>query len=79
MSNIYEAVVVTTDGTFRAFPVGPGLVCITEDGRHDIIGVIEVEQAQTAPEALAPALIGYIYEHVRGLDILTATLSRRNA
>jgi len=77
MAGIYEAIVVTTDGTYRAFPVGPGIICITEDGVEGVTDFVEVEEVQTSAEALTPFLVAYVFERLRGLSIVTATLSRR--
>jgi hypothetical protein len=79
MIGIYEAVVVTSDGTYRAAPVSPTLICITEDGVEGVTDFIEVEEAQTAPECLTPTLVAYGFERLRGLSIVTATLTRRKA
>lgn len=77
MTSLYEAVVVTNDGTYRAFPVSETLLCVTEDGVEGIIDFIDVEQAGTAPENLVPQLLAYTFERLRGLDVISATLTRR--
>lgn len=77
MDSTYEAVVVTSDGTFRAFPVSSDVICITEDGAERVTDFVEVYEIQTAAEALTPFLVEYVYERLRGLSIVSATLSRR--
>ena len=80
MNYIYEAVVVTNDGTFRAYPVSPTLICVTEDGVEGLFDTIELGDGNTlasAPENLTTTLLVYLYEMVRGLDVISATLSNR--
>lgn len=75
----YEAVVVTTDSTFRAAANQIGIE-IREDGIPGITAQIdldEIEFATLSPEGLMQKLIIYVYEFERGLDILSATLKWR--
>ncbi len=76
----YEAVVVTDDGTYRAYRLTEASVCVTEDGTDGIVDVIhldEIEAALWAPETLIPTLISWIYEMRRGLGIVSANLASR--
>ena len=80
MEHNYEAVVVTSDGTYRAFPVAPNLICVVEDGREGLLDTIELDEGialAAAPENLTQTLLFYLFEMVRGVDIITATLRSR--
>jgi hypothetical protein len=58
----YEAVVVTTDGTYRAYHAAETVICVTEDGIEGIIDFIyqdENEPVQGAPEMLVTVLIAW--------------------
>ena len=80
MEYLYEAVVVTSDGTYRAYPLTPTLICVIEDGKEGILDTIELPDdlaLASAPDNLTQTLLFYLFEMVRGLDIITATLRRR--
>jgi hypothetical protein len=80
MEHLYEAVVVTSDGTYRAYPLTPTLICVLEDGKDGILDTIELPEdcaLASAPDNLTQTLLFYLFEMVRGLDIITATLRRR--
>jgi hypothetical protein len=76
----YEAVVVTTDGTYRAYHAAETVICVTEDGIEGIIDFIyqdENEPVQGAPEMLVTVLIAWVYEMRRGLNLVSASLHAR--
>jgi len=75
--NDYEAVVVTSDGTFRAFPVTKTKICIVEDGVPGVIDFLDALPGQCEPREITPLLLTYIFERYRGLSIVSATLGRR--
>lgn len=78
MSNRYVAVIVTTVGTFRASSINTSTVAISVDGQSGIIDYITFDPIQginASPEYLAVALRLWIYEHVRGIEILDERLS----
>lgn len=82
MDGIYEAIVTTTDGTFRAFQFGRGTICVIEDGLDGIVDYIQPDenvQALSSPESMLPVLISWVFEMRRGLEITNATLSRRDS
>jgi hypothetical protein len=77
----YEAVVTTTDGTFRAFLVSDTQVCVTEDG-IGLVDSLDLTKDDTpfySPEQLASVLIWYVYERQRGLSIETVSLHLRDS
>jgi len=80
MVGFYEAVVTTSDGVYRAYPVSDDRVCVFEDGVAgiaDYINLNELDEALRAPEYLVQLLIWWVYEHARGLQIETAVLRWR--
>ena len=80
MSDIYEAIVRTHDGTYHAYQVSPSTVCITEDGIDGIVDHLQLPpryQAIRGPEELVPILIAWTYEMRRGETIVSAKLRRR--
>lgn len=77
----YEAVIVTTGGTFRAAAASRRLITVTEDGQvgvRDYIELGEDENEAGAPERLAATLTWWIYEHVRGVDVTSIELATRS-
>jgi hypothetical protein len=75
--NFYEAVVRTTDGTFRASPGLGGLVYVTEDGVSGLAGSMDVGLMSLSwanRDNCLQLLISWVYEMRRGLEILDATL-----
>jgi hypothetical protein len=81
MNTIYEAAVLTTGGTFRAYNITEQIICVTEDGTDGVIDFIHKDGTDgtiAAPETLVPTLVGWLWEMRRGLDIITATLTSRN-
>jgi len=80
MASIYEAVVVTSDATYRATAVGPLAVAITEDGVEGVTDLIQLDEtnaANASPENLPVLLTWWVYEYRRGYEVISATLSRR--
>jgi len=81
MKGMYEAVVRTTDGVFRAYRYGDQRVMIIDDdlpGIADQIVLSDLDGSFTSPESLVQILISWIYETHRGLEILDATLTLGN-
>ena len=81
MAVIYEAAVLTTGGTFRAYNIAETVICVTEDGAEGIIDFIhqaDHDAVLSAPEMLIPLLTTWLYEMRRGLDIITASLTSRS-
>ena len=80
MTNAFQAIVRTTDGVFRAYLASPTSICITEDGVNGVQGIIDVEDSGLvqSPEFLVKELKCWIYEHVRGLDLLEVHLTLRD-
>lgn len=80
MANIYEAVVETSDGTFRANVTDPQTIAITEDGVDGIVDVLHLHPMETAaasPANLPITLKWWVLENVRGIDVLNSYLYRR--
>ena len=80
MTSVYEAVVVTTDATYRASAVTPMAVAVTQDGVDGVIDYItldEINASNAWPENLPVLLTWWTFEHQRGYEIISATLSRR--
>ena len=80
MFSIYEAVVRTIDSTFRAAAVAPMVVAITEDGVDGVIDYIHLDEenaTNASPENLPVLLTWWVFEHARGYEVISATLSRR--
>jgi len=81
MAVIYEAAVLTTGGTFRAYNIAETVICVTEDDTEGITDFIHQKDHDTAlgdPEMLIPLLTAWLYEMRRGLDIITASLTSRS-
>jgi hypothetical protein len=81
MAVIYEAAVLTTGGTFRAYNIAETVICVTEDGTEGITDFIHHaihDTALGAPEMLIPLLTDWIYEMRRGVDVITASLTSRS-
>jgi hypothetical protein len=80
MTYIFEAVVETDGGTYRAFQISPDAYCVTEDGVEGLADFVTLEladRALLAPENLVGTLTAWVYEMRRGLTILERGLSRR--
>jgi hypothetical protein len=80
MTYIFEAVIETDGGTYRAFQISSDAYCVTEDGVEGLADCITLEPAERAllaPENLVGTLTTWIYEMRRGLTILESALSRR--
>lgn len=79
MSGIYEAIAETSDGTYKAVQFGEGVICILEEGVEGVVDFVPQPVTETtSPESLLPALVGWIYEMRRGLEIKSAGLTRRD-
>lgn len=80
MNGIYEAVVETPCGTFRAHLSQPQLIVVTEDdvpGIADVIHLHPNETSAAAPENLTITLKWWVLENVRGVPILKTYLNLR--
>ena len=80
MGAIYEAVVETTVGTFRAFLRDPRLIVITEDdvdGITDVIHLHPNETSAASPENLTLTLKWWVLENIRGISISNSFLNLR--
>lgn len=80
MADIYEGVVVTSDATYRATAVTPLAVAVTQDGVDGVLDYITLDEtnaSNAAPENLPALLKWWTFEHQRGYEIISATLSRR--
>ena len=80
MEGIYEAVVETSCGTFRAHLREPRLIVILEDNVDGIADVIHLHPNETsaaAPENMPITLKWWVLENVRGVPILNSYLNLR--
>jgi hypothetical protein len=78
----YEAIIVTSDGTFRSHLVDHDTIAISEDGVEGTLDFLTFDDGigsvSSSPEYLTIALRWWIYEHMRGLEVVsTALVSRR--
>jgi membrane protease subunit (stomatin/prohibitin family) len=81
MKGIYEAVVVTSDGTYRAYVFAKTEVFVLEDdlpGIADRFEVADYGGNASYPESLLDALMAWIQENRRGLSVLEARLTLGN-
>lgn len=80
MFDAYEAVVETTDGTFRAKATDPQTIAITEDGLDGIIDILHLHPSETSaawPENLPITLKWWVLENVRGIGVVNSYLNHR--
>lgn len=80
MTYNFEAIITTSEATYRACAITPDAIAVTEDGVDGICDYIKLDSQQgssASPEYLTVALRWWIYEHVRGIEILDTRLGRR--
>jgi hypothetical protein len=81
MSLQYEAIIVTSDGTFRGHLIDQDTIAISEDGVEGTLDFLTFDQSlgsiSSSPECLTVALTWWIYEHMRGLEIYSTSLVSR--
>lgn len=76
---LYETVIRTTGGTYRATVVAPSTIAVTLDGTNGVIDCILVAEhgdITSSPESLTTLLTSWIYEYARGLDIIATSVGR---
>ncbi len=81
MNQTFEAVVETVDGIFRATTPDSQTIAITEDGVDGIVDFIHLhpnEVSAAFPENLPITLKWWVLENVRGLQVLSSYLIRRD-
>lgn len=78
MSLQYQAIIVTSDGTFRGHLFDQDTIAISEDGVEGTLDFLTFDESlgsiSSSPEHLAVALTWWLYEHVRGLEIYSTSL-----
>lgn len=81
MSLEYEAIIVTSDGTFRAHMIDQDTIAISEDAMEGTLDFLTFDDSLgsmgSSTEYLTVALTWWIYEHVRGLEIYSTSLVSR--
>lgn len=78
---MYEAVVTTTDGIYRAYLFNGIEVCVLEDGVPGVTDRIEMASLDgfiNSAEMLVQTLIHWIHEYRREAEVLTATITLGN-
>lgn len=81
MGRFYEAVADTTDGTYRAVGVSSAAIAITCDGLNGVVDAIVLAADEAwlgAPENLVSLLVCWVYEHIRGSEVLATKLVRHD-
>jgi hypothetical protein len=81
MKGMYEAVVITTDGTYRAYLFNGFEICVLEDGVPGVTDRLEMSSLDgyiNSAEMLVQTLIDWIHEYRRGAEVLEAKLTLGN-
>lgn len=81
MKGMYEAIVTTTDGIYRAYLFNGSEVCVLEDGVPGVTDRIEISSldgCMNSAEMLVQTLIHWIHEYRREAEVLASRLTLGN-